>query len=344
MKTFIKCNCGIEFYTDKEFQCCYYCSPKSTGTAVDFIKYFDEIDTMEKAYILGFLFNESKIYFVDVHIKFDMKHVHDIDIIRKFGSSIIRLRENIEILVTEDISDAICSSYNKYRYKLYIPESYRELFFRGYFEASTQPACSFSELDLMCLKDDFFKNSTPTLTPTTVSLYTNIDFLGKLYQTYLGIQRGNLYFFLNRTSEIKVVRKHSLAVLPSKLNESDTGFDLTVIEKVKNLTVNVELWDTGLVVVPPLGYYIEIVPRSSISKSGYMLANSVGIIDSGYRGTLMIALLKISASTVPVKAPWRCCQMILRKHENTCIQEYSSIQERSTARNTCGFGSSDNSN
>ncbi len=69
------------------------------------------------------------------------------------------------------------------------------------------------------------------------------------------------------------------AVTPFKARESDSGFDLTILEKVKTNGM-VEMYDTGIAVqhVTP-GWYFDMVPRSSIIKTGYILANSVGVID-----------------------------------------------------------------
>ena len=54
------------------------------------------------------------------------------------------------------------------------------------------------------------------------------------------------------------------------------------------------MYDSYISVQPPEGYYFEIVPRSSISKLGYILTNSIGIIDPSYRGTLKVVLTKIN--------------------------------------------------
>lgn len=48
---------------------------------------------------------------------------------------------------------------------------------------------------------------------------------------------------------------------------------------------------TGWSTSPPKGYYLEIHPRSSIAKTGWMLANSTGIIDPDYRGELIVAII-----------------------------------------------------
>lgn len=66
------------------------------------------------------------------------------------------------------------------------------------------------------------------------------------------------------------------------------------------------MYDTGISIKPPEGYYTEIVPRSSIVKHNTMLANGIGIIDPTYRGTLKICL------TNPVECPFSLCQLILK--------------------------------
>ena len=87
------------------------------------------------------------------------------------------------------------------------------------------------------------------------------------------------------------------------------------------------------------GYYTEIVPRSSISKSGYMLANSIGIIDNNYRGNLMIALTKICDYTPEIELPFKCCQLIIRKQISANLFEVKSNDFTETERNEGGFGS-----
>jgi dUTP pyrophosphatase len=120
------------------------------------------------------------------------------------------------------------------------------------------------------------------------------------------------------------------AVAPSKSRYSDSGYDLTIISEYKRLTSNTVIYDTGIQLEIPNGYYVEIVPRSSISRSGYMLANNVGIIDQGYRGNLYIALTKINGETPELSMPWKCCQMIVKK------QVYSRLEVVATSVATLG--------
>lgn len=129
------------------------------------------------------------------------------------------------------------------------------------------------------------------------------------------------------------------AVIPTKGHPTDIGYDLTAIKQVKMLDCQVFLFDTGIKVCPPPGYYIEIIPRSSLSKTSYVLANSVGIIDPSYRGTLMIALRKVNHAAPNIVLPFRRCQMVLRKAEYFNLCEVERLDN--TERGAGGFGSTD---
>lgn len=128
------------------------------------------------------------------------------------------------------------------------------------------------------------------------------------------------------------------AVVPSNVRLSDVGYDLTVIKKYKQLNNSTALYDTGIQIQVPFGYYIEIVPRSSLSKSGYILANSMGIIDNSYRGNLYVALAKISSDAPDVTFPFKCCQLILRRqYFMNIVVQTDELSE--THRSDGGFGS-----
>jgi deoxyuridine 5'-triphosphate nucleotidohydrolase len=129
------------------------------------------------------------------------------------------------------------------------------------------------------------------------------------------------------------------AVIPSKTRASDVGYDLTIIEKVKDFSPKIAMYDTGIIVSPQFGFYTKIVPRSSIIKSGYMLTNSMGIIDGTYRGTLKICLTKIDDTIPDLTLPFKCCQLILEPHYHYSLNEVNLDKISSTSRSTGGFGS-----
>jgi len=97
------------------------------------------------------------------------------------------------------------------------------------------------------------------------------------------------------------------------------------------------MYDTGIIIKPPDGYYTEIVPRSSIVKSGWILANSVGIIDPTYRDTLKVVLKRVDKEQPEIPLPNRICQLILKPFvESFSVIETDSLEE--TERKG-GFGS-----
>lgn len=145
-------------------------------------------------------------------------------------------------------------------------------------------------------------------------------------------------YILNKLNTFKVLRCKHDAVIPTKAHQSDTGFDLTIIDVVKRIDDKTALYGTGIKVVPPFGYYFEIVPRSSISKTGYTLANNVGIIDQSYRGELLVALTKANENAKDIELPCRIAQLIPREYVHFVPKVVDSVSD--TSRGCGGFGSS----
>jgi dUTP pyrophosphatase len=141
----------------------------------------------------------------------------------------------------------------------------------------------------------------------------------------------------NELSTFKWTKVREDAVAPVKNRFSDSGYDLTVISKIKESN-GVIYYDTGLSVEPPNGYYFEIVGRSSISKTGWMLANNVGIIDASYRGRVIVALVRVNQSAAEIELPMRIVQLIPRKLILMNGVEEKSLED--TKRGIGGFGSS----
>lgn len=136
------------------------------------------------------------------------------------------------------------------------------------------------------------------------------------------------------------------AVIPSKVRASDVGYDLTIVSKHKAVSANCIMYDTGIKVRVPWGHYAEIVPRSSLSKTGWMLANSVGIIDPSYNGNIYIAVARVNTGVEELPLPFRGFQLVIRKQHHVCIKLESntdpSLADFDTARGDGGFGSTNN--
>jgi len=137
--------------------------------------------------------------------------------------------------------------------------------------------------------------------------------------------------------QIQFIKRSEEAVVPSRAHPSDIGLDLTAIGLEKIYDNGVMLYDTKISVKPPPGYYLEILPRSSMSKTGWMLANSVGTVDPEYTGNLYIALVRVVPDAQPIQLPFCKCQLVLRKAEYAEMKEVNGFEE--TVRGDGGFGS-----
>lgn len=95
--------------------------------------------------------------------------------------------------------------------------------------------------------------------------------------------------------EVKIKKLHKDAIIPTYAKHGDAGMDLTAISKSYDDHRNV-VYGTGLAFEIPLGFVGYIFPRSSNAKKNLILSNSVGVIDSGYRGEVMFKFKRICYS------------------------------------------------
>ena len=139
---------------------------------------------------------------------------------------------------------------------------------------------------------------------------------------------------------LKILRRLPEAVLPTRGHASDAGLDLTAVS-VEMIRPGVFAFDTGISIQTDPGYYCEVVPRSSIIKTDFMLANSVGIIDPDYRGPIRVILRYLGEGEGAFEAGGlvgnRIAQLIVRRVEPVDVVEVTSLDE--TPRGAGGFGS-----
>lgn len=158
----------------------------------------------------------------------------------------------------------------------------------------------------------------------------------------LGFLDGNGYFHnvLNSVPDQPLVcsfkKSRDDAVAPKRAHTSDSGYDLVLLDVVKEVG-NVKYYTTGIQVSPPNGYYFDLVARSSLTKTGHILANSVGIIDQNYRGDVIVPLVKVDAAADDITCPSRLVQLVPRRWHYMAMVETSDLD--STTRDFGGFGS-----
>jgi len=86
---------------------------------------------------------------------------------------------------------------------------------------------------------------------------------------------------------VKIKKLVPEAVIPQYMRMDDSGMDLVATSKIFDEHGNV-VYGTGLAMQIPVGYVGLIFPRSSNSKKDLLLCNSVGVIDPGYRGEVIL--------------------------------------------------------
>lgn len=143
---------------------------------------------------------------------------------------------------------------------------------------------------------------------------------------------------MTKIHKISIVNK-SGNPLPAYETSGSAGMDLRA-----NLTTTITLKPmerilvpTGLFIELPEGYEAQIRPRSGLAiKSGIILPNSPGTIDSDYRGEIKIIMANISNENFVIKHGDRIAQLVISKYET--IEWKLSEELSETLRGTGGFG------
>ena len=92
--------------------------------------------------------------------------------------------------------------------------------------------------------------------------------------------------------ELTFKKLHPEAVAPTRANPNDAGLDLTAVSVEYNREFDYFEYDTGIAVEFPPGNVGFLTPRSSVSKTGLHLCNSIGTIDASYRGSIKARFYK----------------------------------------------------
>lgn len=310
------------------------------------MNYFKIIDNEEKAYILG-LMNKNNNFITALCVG---KNI--LNILSDFCNDIKRLY----VINIED-ADILTDIHNSTLNFKDFSKTLKNAYIRGLFESNIdnkieitdtiKPILNdilsyltenyikydfikYSNIEIIVLKNNYYKNKFLNI------IYNNDECKTTLLTDYA---KAILIYDINNNPNIKVFKTDENAVIPKKAFEEDAGYDLTIIKKIKDFNSKTAIYDTGIKIEIDEGYYTEIIPRSSISKSGYILANNVGIIDNHYRGNLMIALTKVVDDAPELELPFKCCQLIVRNQVFTNLIEINEDNFSLTKRNEGGFGS-----
>lgn len=169
-------------------------------------------------------------------------------------------------------------------------------------------------------------------------LYNSINRLSKELDN--SILNAKAYRY--RKIPVEIIRINENAIIPKKMTDEAAGCDLYACLENNSATIKphqtVKI-NTGIKMAIPQGYFGAIYARSGLAtKDGLRPANCVGVIDSDYRGEIIVALFNDSNKEKVINTGDRIAQLVIQSYQNVNFIETRELDE--TDRGNGGFGSS----
>ena len=139
--------------------------------------------------------------------------------------------------------------------------------------------------------------------------------------------------------KINIINK-SQNPLPKYQTEGSVGLDLqaNIEESITLKPLERALVATGLYMEIPLGYEVQVRPRSGLAaKFGVTVLNTPGTIDPDYRGEIKVIVVNLSNAEYTIQPGERVAQAVVAKYEQAQWNEVEILD--STERGAGGFGS-----
>jgi dUTP pyrophosphatase len=136
--------------------------------------------------------------------------------------------------------------------------------------------------------------------------------------------------------KVKFKKVHPHAVVPTYAKSGDAAMDLYAAETMKDKWGNY-VYLTGVALEIPPGFVGLLFPRSSVSRTCLSLANSVGVVDSGYRGEIMLKYRHTGDPNEIYRSGDRVGQLMIVPYPKIELIEVEELS--STERGEGGFGS-----
>lgn len=150
------------------------------------------------------------------------------------------------------------------------------------------------------------------------------------------MSQGNLYFY----------KMSSSAIIPTKATQSSAGYDIYCIDDL-HISPHTQIKvNTNIKIIIPNGYFGKIESRSSLAVKSIIV--EAGVIDSDYRGEIIVLLRNHSDNEFNISKYSRIAQLIIHKiydneqssYEINDYDKFCNDYDNSNQRNEGGFGSS----
>lgn len=148
----------------------------------------------------------------------------------------------------------------------------------------------------------------------------------------------NLYINPRERIQVKIVLEDENAKLPTYAHDSDAGADVYSVDTITIDPGKTCLVSTGIRTEVPLGYEIQLRPRSGMSaKTPMRIANSPATIDANFRGVIKVIMHNTGNEPYTINIGDRIAQMVIMP---VPMIEWSEVDElTSSDRGENGYGS-----
>ena len=134
--------------------------------------------------------------------------------------------------------------------------------------------------------------------------------------------------------KVRIKKLSENAVIPTYAKDGDAGMDLVITSIITRYEGDIT-YGFGIALEIPKGFVGLVFPRSSIRKTDLILSNSVGVIDSGYRGEIQATFKRSGVYVYEVGD--RGAQIMIIPHPPIEFEEADELSD--TERGEGGFGS-----
>lgn len=137
--------------------------------------------------------------------------------------------------------------------------------------------------------------------------------------------------------EFKVKKLHEDAIIPTKAHESDSGWDLYILDDIEIKPKETVIIPTGIAIKLPPFYEAQVRPRSGVT-SKTKLRVQLGTIDNDYTGDIGIIVDNIGDEPIALNSGYKLAQLVVQQLPNTIIEVVDDLEHG--VRGDKGFGSS----
>lgn len=127
------------------------------------------------------------------------------------------------------------------------------------------------------------------------------------------------------------------AIMPTRAHETDAGLDLYARETVRIWPGQSEIFDTGVHIELPRGFYGKIESKSGLNVN-HSIVSCGGVIDEGYTGSIAVKLYNLGNTSYVFNAGEKIAQLVIMPYVTPKIEQVDELKD--TARGAQGFGSS----